>query len=313
MASTDLGPVSVVIPTYNRADLLRAALESVLAQTVPVQEIVVVDDGSTDHTPDVVRDLAAAGAPITCIALPHRNQRSAARNRGAAATTSPLVAFLDSDDLWLPWRLERQLDVWARAPRAGFAFCNVQRFDEQGVIGPLPCLHPAADYNGAILDRILVEPLAISSTLIVRRALFDRLGGFAPMRTNEDYELTLRLAAASRASYVPEVLVHMREHAGRTSRIQREIPLLDYIDLVTRFLAAHPHLPAHTRAQGRRGIANVHFKLARLYLETGDRVAARRHLWAFARLRPWDRRGPAAWLRAWGPFGARRGPAAPAR
>jgi glycosyltransferase involved in cell wall biosynthesis len=308
MPITDLGPVSVVIPTYNRADLLRAALESVLAQTVPVAEIVVVDDGSTDHTPDVVRDVAAAGAPITGITLPHRNQRGPARNRGVAATTSPLIAFLDADDLWLPRRLERQLDTWARAPRAGFAFCNVQRFDEQGLIGPLPCLDPAADYNGTILGDILREPLANSSTLIVRRALFDRLGGFALVRTSEDYEFTMRLAAAARASYVPEVLVHLREHRGRVTRSEQEMPLLDYLALVTRFLAAHPHLPPPTRAQARRGIANVHFKLARHYLDAGDRAAARRHLWALSKLRPWDRRGPAAWLQAWGPWG-RRNPA----
>jgi glycosyltransferase involved in cell wall biosynthesis len=312
MASTDLGPISVVIPTYNRADLLRAALESVLAQTVPVREIVVVDDGSTDHTPDVVRDLMAAAAPILYMPLPHRNQRAIARNHGVAATTSPLVAFLDSDDLWLPHRLERQLDAWTQAPAAGFAFCNVQRFDDQGLIG-LPCLSPTADYNGAILDHILLEPLANSSTLVVQRALFDRLGGFAPLRTNEDYEFTVRLATAARASYVPEVLVHLREHRGRVTRTEEEMPLLDYITLVTGFLAAHPRLPPRTRAQARRGLANVHFKLARHYLEGGDRAAARRHLWALARLRPWDRRSPAAWLRAWGPFGARPGPAAPAR
>ncbi len=307
------GLVSVVIPTYNRADLLQAALDSVLAQTVPVHEIVVVDDGSTDHTPDVVHALQAAGAPIIYLPLPHLNQRGAARNQGAAASSAPLIAFLDSDDLWLPRRLERQLAAWARAPGAGFAFCNVQRFDEKGLIGPQPCLPPAADYNGAILAGILLEPLAISSTLLVRRALFEQVGGFAPVRANEDYELTLRLAATSRASYVPEVLVHMREHAGRTSRIQREMPLLDYIELVAQFLAAHPELPPRTRAQGRRGIANVHFKLARLYLDYGDRTAARRHLWALGKLRPWDRRGPAAWLRAWSPFGSTAGPAAPAR
>ena len=138
MPMPELGPVSVVIPTYNRAELLRAALESVQAQTVPVREIVVVDDGSTDHTAAVVHELTAAGAPILYVPLPHLNQRGAARNRGAAATTSPLIAFLDSDDLWLPRRIERQLDAWARAPAAGFAFCNVQRFDEQGLIGPCP-------------------------------------------------------------------------------------------------------------------------------------------------------------------------------
>ncbi len=309
----DPGPVSVIIPTYNRADLLEAALDSVLTQTVPAHEIVVVDDGSTDHTPAVVHALISAGAPIIYLPLPHLNQRGAARNQGARASSAPLIAFLDSDDLWLPHRLERQLAAWAQAPGAGFAFCNVQRFDEAGLIGPLPCLPPGADYNGAILDRILLDPLAISSTLIIRRTLFEQVGGFAPVRANEDYELTLRLASQARASYVPQVLVHMREHAGRTSRAQREMPLLDYVGIVIRFLADHPTLPAATQAQGRQGIANVHFKLARLYLEEGDRAAARRHLWALGRLRPLDRRGPAAWLRAWSPFGAARGPAAPVR
>ena len=95
MPMPEFGPVSVVIPTYNRADLLRAALESVQAQTVPVREIVVVDDGSTDHTAAVVHELTAAGAPILYVPLPHLNQRGAARNRGAAATTSPLIAFLE--------------------------------------------------------------------------------------------------------------------------------------------------------------------------------------------------------------------------
>jgi glycosyltransferase involved in cell wall biosynthesis len=295
-------PLSVVIPTYNRAELLRATLDSVLAQTVPVHEIVVVDDGSTDHTPEVVRERIGWGAPIRYLQQPHRNQRSAARNAGAAATTTPLVAFLDSDDLWKPQRVERQLDALARAPDAGFAFCNVQRFDEGGLIGPQPCLAPEADYNGRILDEVLVEPLAISSTLVVRRAVFDQLGGFADLRSNEDYELTLRLAAHHTASYVPEVLVLMREHAGRTSRAQREIPLLDYTHLVATFLARSPDLPPRTRARGRRGLAKVHFKLARLYLEYEDRAAARRHLRALWRLRPWDRRALGTAWRAWAPF-----------
>ncbi|MDQ3929778.1 MAG: glycosyltransferase family 2 protein, partial [Chloroflexota bacterium] len=250
-------PISVVIPTYNRAEMLRAALESVLAQSVLPREVVVVDDGSTDHTADVVGESASRAAgrvEVIYLPGPHLNRRGDARNRGAAATTTPLVAFLDSDDLWKPQRIERQLGALEKAPEAGFAFCNVQRFDENGLVGG-PCLLPSLDFNGDILGDILEDPRAVSSTLVVRREVLERVGGFSEMRVNEDYELTLRLALRSRASYVPEVLVLMREHAGRTSRIQREIPLLDYIQIVGEFLSKHPELPRQTRARGRRGIA----------------------------------------------------------
>ncbi|HYP40423.1 MAG TPA: glycosyltransferase family A protein [Chloroflexia bacterium] len=293
-------PISVVIPTYNRADLLRAALESMLAQSVLPREVVVVDDGSTDHTAEVVGEIAdRAAGRIKVIFLqgPHLNRRGDARNRGAAATTTPLVAFLDSDDLWKPQRIERQLQALEKAPEAGFAFCNVQRFDEAGLIGG-PCLAPSLDFNGEILGDILEDPRAVPSTLVVRRNTFEQVGRFREMRINEDYELTLRLALHSQASYVPEVLVMMREHSGSTSRALREIPLLDYIQVVGEFLLKHPQLPRQTRARGRRAIANAHFKLARLYKEYGDKAAARRHIKAFVKLRPWDRRAIPAYVRS---------------
>jgi glycosyltransferase involved in cell wall biosynthesis len=295
-------PVSVVIPTYNRAELLRAALDSVQAQTAPVAEVVVVDDGSTDPTAAVVAEFVDRGLPIRYLAEPHRNRRGPLRNTGFAATTSPWVAFLDSDDLWQPERLARQLAALAEAPAAGFAFCNVQRFDESGLLG-VPCLDPAADYNGAILGHILEAPRAVSSTLLVRRDAFAAVGGFADLRMNEDHELTLRLAARYAASYVPDVLVLMREHGGRTSRRGRELPLRDYIRIIGGFLAAHPELPPATRARGRRGLANVHLKLARLYLEYGERAAARRHIRALLGLGLWNRRALAVAARAWAPGG----------
>ena len=292
-------PISVVIPTYNRADLLRATLESVLAQTVLPREVVTVDDGSTDHTAEVVREIASrAEGRLEVIFLPgpHVNRRGDARNRGAAATTTPLIAFLDSDDLWEPNRIERQLQALEKAPEVGFAFCNVQRFDENGLVGG-PCLAPSLDFNGDILGDILEDPRATSSTLVVRRDVFERVGRFSEIRADEDYELTLRLALHSQASYVPEVLVLMREHTGRTSRVQREMPLLDYIHIVTDFLSKHPELPRRTRARGRRGIANAHFKLARLYKEYGDKDAARRHIKALIKMRPWDRRAIPTYLK----------------
>lgn len=295
--------VGVVIPTYNRADLLKAALESVLAQSTPPAQIIVVDDGSTDHTTEVVADISAKAAGICDVRIlegKHENRRGEARNRGVAATSTPIVAFLDSDDIWKPERLERQLEIWRRDPHAEYAFCNVQYFNDAGLVG-VECLPAGRDFSGNILGDVLEEPRAVSSTLLVKRDAFERVGGFRDIRMNEDYELTLRLAAEYRASYVPEVLVLMREHTGRTSRQGRELPLVDSIEMIEAFMSAHPALPEDTPRKGRDSLANMHYKLAQLYTELGEHKEARTHLMTFVRMRPTDRRTLKAILRLLAP------------
>jgi glycosyltransferase involved in cell wall biosynthesis len=289
-------PVGVVIPTYNRAEMLREALASVLAQTVPPREIVVVDDGSTDHTAEVVAELSGGNVAVKLHKLPHLNRRGMARNIGVSLTTAPIAAFLDSDDVWLPERIERQLSTFDAAPNAGFAFCNMRLFNEKGWSSP-PHMPSAADYNGHILGELLLESLAASSTLMVRREAFERVGGFRDLRMNEDYELTLRLAALYPASYVPDVLVGMRDHAGRVSHIGGDLPLLDYIRMVSRFVAERPDLPASDRKLARLGIANAQVKLARRCLRRGDRRVALLHTLRLVKARPWDRRAPGLLLR----------------
>lgn len=295
--------ISVVIPTYNRAELLRATLQSVLSQTVLPKEIVVVDDGSTDHTAQVVQQTrveANGSTDVIFLPGPHVNRRSQARNTGAHTTTTPLIAFLDSDDIWKKDRIEKQLTALERAPDAGFAFCNIQRFDEStGFLSP-SCLPLERDFNGHILGDILEEPRAVSSTLVVRREAFDKLGGFREIRANEDYEFTLRLALYYQASYVPEVLVLMREHSGRTSRIQESIPLHDTIQVLNEFLDTYSaQIPPAARAKARQSLANINYKLARLHTEEGNHDVARRYLRALVRLRPWDRRTIPAYMRLW--------------
>ncbi len=305
---TTASSVSVVIPTHNRAELLRAAIESVLAQTAPVREVIVADDYSTDNTHEIVDNLASRGAPVIFVPAKDEgrrssqgrsyNVRSAARNRGVAASSGSLIAFLDSDDIWEAQRIQKQLEIWEAQPEAGFAFCNLQLFDQNGVIGE-PFLDPKLDYCGNILGKLLIEPLAVSSTLMVRRDALDAVGGWSEEAgLSEDYELTLRLAAHSVASYASSVLVLMRQHPNRTSQAHGEKTLTAFIETVNSFLATHPELPSKMRSQARKGIANVHLKLARYYLDAGDGRAARRHLNALIALRPWDRRAFPAYLRS---------------
>lgn len=289
----------MVIPTYNRAGLLQAALESVVGQSVPPAQLVVVDDGSTDNTGEVVARVkkeAEGRCEVTYVPGVHENRRGEARNRGVAATNTPIIAFLDSDDVWKPERLEKQLGAWEKDGDAGYAFCNVQYFNGEGLVGAA-CLPAGRDFSGRILGDVLEEPRAVSSTLLVKREAFERVGGFRDIRMNEDYELTLRLAAAYKASYVPEVLVLMREHEGRTSRQGREMPLVDSISMIEDFLAGHPELPKDVAGKGQGSLANMHYKLAQMYTEWGDAEKAKAHLRSFVRLKPLDRRAIKALLR----------------
>ena len=109
--------VSVIIPTYNRAHLIRQALESALAQTCRDFEIIVADDGSTDHTAEVV---AQFGSAVTYIPLPHRDQPAATRNGGLRVARGEFVAFLDSDDLFFPNKLALQIAALEAHPHVMF-------------------------------------------------------------------------------------------------------------------------------------------------------------------------------------------------
>src|SRR3990167_8128796 len=119
--------VSVVIPTYNYARYLPQAIDSVLGQTYPHIEVVVVDDGSTDESRDVLR---AYGSRIRWVQQ-ERQGVSAARNRGVRESRGDLVAFLDADDRWLPTKLERQVARWCNEPELGLVHAGEEIIDER--------------------------------------------------------------------------------------------------------------------------------------------------------------------------------------
>jgi glycosyltransferase involved in cell wall biosynthesis len=293
----DSASISVIIPTYNRGDLLVQAIQSVASQTVRPAEIVVVDDGSTDRTATVLSELADQHDNLKVVTIPHSPLVGLVRNAGVAASNGSILAFLDSDDLWQPNRLERQLAVWRERPGAGLAFCNLRVFGEAGGLPAAVYLSPGANYSGHILGELLAEPLVVPSTMMVRRDVFDRLGPFTTGPIVEDFEFVLDVAAEYEISYCPEVLVLMREHAGTRARSREELANHEYLRIVTTFLRKHPGITNRERAQARQGLANVHLKLARYYAEAGKSTLARRHIAAMARLRPWDRRLPSAFAR----------------
>lgn len=211
--------VSVVIPAYNAARFLPEAIASVRAQTRPVAEIIVVDDGSADNTQQVIESL---GEGITYLRQSNAGV-SATRNRGMALAQGEYIAFLDADDRWLPNKIEKQLAIFHAHPDV--ALVATDRSD----VGPQDQLLLASLFERqSILDeftrlagnpipqgfrRIVEVNFLPTSSVVVRKAALDEVGGFATdIRYGEDMELWARIAAKYQIVCLPEVLVHYRLH-----------------------------------------------------------------------------------------------------
>ena len=205
--------VSVIIPTYNRWPMVREAVESVLAQTAGGYELIVVDDGSTDETR---RRLADYGSRLAVLTQSRRGV-SAARNLGARRASGTYLAFLDSDDLWHPRKLERQLDFMERNPEV--EICQTDEIWIRNGVRVNPRRKhrkPSGDIFRASLELCLVSPSAV----MMRRELFERVGGFdESLPVCEDYDLWLRIAKDTEIPLVLELLVTKRGgHADQLSR-----------------------------------------------------------------------------------------------
>jgi glycosyltransferase involved in cell wall biosynthesis len=217
-----------VVPAYNRVGSIRAALESVLGQTWRDLELVVVDDGSTDGTPEAVR--AIDDPRLRLVEAPRNMGASAARNLGVAAARGPWVAFQDSDDEWLPRKLEKQM-ARLLAPGADYvaAYCGMLILDEphaagsearQGRLAPRYFPEPEErETEGDLLVPLLRRSLISTQTLVARRDLLDRVGGFdASLAALIDWDCVLRLAPLGPIAFVDEPLALQRFSANSITR-----------------------------------------------------------------------------------------------
>ena len=222
-ASTPL--VSVILPTYDRLPLLRQAVASVIAQTFGDWELIVVDDGSADGTRDW---LASLGDPrVRPLLLAHTGVPPRARQAALDAARGDWVAFLDSDDLWLPAKLELQLRQLADHSSCGWSCTGVQLVDAAGT--PIPSRPPVpwVPHSGWVLDKLLTfEASASIQTILARRSLVRDVGGLDDaFSLRDDYDLALRLAARSELWATVETLTLVRDHPARSTTLTREAEL----------------------------------------------------------------------------------------
>lgn len=264
--------ISVIMPTYNRLAWLRAAVHSVLEQTLEDWELIIADDGSDEPTRAYLRALEAdPGRSVRVLFLPHSGNPPAARNVALRAARGEYVAFLDSDDLWLPRKLELQIASLGEHPDREWSYTGIVLVDGSG--RPLENgrgLRYPATRSGWIAESLLRGEAAVTqSSVLARREALAQVGGYPEdLPICGDYELYLRLALRSEIDFVPEPLALVRRHdehycddLGALAEVRRFLGKVQRSGRV-------PHLNSVLRSRRARLLVS----LARAWLRSRARV-----------------------------------------
>lgn len=280
--------VSVVIAAYNAADFIGETLESVLAQTYPDYEIIVVDDGSMDRTADVLEQF---GEAVQYIHQENRGQ-PAARNVGIRAARGRYIAFVDADDLWMPEKLERQMGLVEKENPA-WVYADMIAFESKTGRTAFRAGEGNTLHEGNIFRPLLLGNF-IASQPLVRRDVFDDVGYFnedPATHNGEDWEMWLRIAAEYPVACVHEPLACYRLHpASMTGSMDLEEALRSRLTIVERAADRHSDKSAGLKSIAR---ARLYTNIGRKALDREERPAARRWLVQAIRNEPANR---LAWI-----------------
>jgi glycosyltransferase involved in cell wall biosynthesis len=276
--------ISVVIPTFNRAHILDSVVSSIVNQSIIPSEVIIVDDGSTDSTKEVVKDLIAKNSKFNIRYVSQENQGgNVARNRGIDEAKGEFIAFLDSDDTWDKEKLEKQLAVFQNHENVGAVYCGLRHVDlDKGTVIHEPKRsYPSGNLGSSLLIRDVTAP---TSCYMVKRRIFEKVGGFdILLKARQDWEMWIRIAQKYEIGVVPEALVNYGEHTGtRTaSNPQKEIDAYKYIR--EKYKKAIEALPLSMRLQALSAYYRRMGKVYRNY--KGNTVTAT--LWFIKALGVW--------------------------
>jgi glycosyltransferase involved in cell wall biosynthesis len=264
--------VSVVIATYNRGALLERALDSVFGQTFEDYEVLVADDGSTDDTPERLKKHRSR---VRVLQLEHQGRPARVRNRAIQEASGKYLAFLDSDDLWAPEKLERQVGLMRQDPELVLCYTDSVVEDENGRF-----LHVHSrrerPRRGWVLDALLQTNFIPVPTVLARTDLVSSAGGFEEsLRMAEDWCLWVRLALKGRIGFVDERLCTIRV-GHQTITSDKAALFQDALRAIDIIQAELPAGSRKHRASLRRGRAKMASMLARNYLFSGRAGDARR-------------------------------------
>lgn len=308
--------VSVVIPTYNRVALLPRAVASALTEIEEGDEIIIVDDGSTDATAEVARNF---GGPVRYLPVSHGGA-GAARNAGLDAAAHPLIAFLDSDDEWLPGKLAWQRAVWRRWPEVRLCFSDFQVRNREGALrrrylrrwhhesrrwtealGPAQAVGGARVHVGDIYPIMMARLYVATFTAVVRADAACPLPRFpVDLPTYEDWEFFGRVAALGPSAFVDEeTAIQHGHHLPRLTDAGTRVQAEARIQVLQRVWGSDPAFLSRHAEEYRRLLSEQRDRqrlaIARDMLKSGDAVTARvllREAHGGSRLQRWVARLP---------------------
>jgi glycosyltransferase involved in cell wall biosynthesis len=321
------GLVSVIIPTYNRAYCLARAVDSALAQTYPHIEVILIDDGSSDGTADMVAKRYGADPRVRYHAQPNGGI-SNARNTGLARATGAYVAFLDSDDEWQPWKTELQIACMRAHPELGMTWTDMVAIDPDGNIvnpsylrqmysayrwfptnddlfhrsesleafasAPADTIRGRKFYFGDIGDEMIMGNLVHTSTVIVARSRAEEVGLFREdLRfSGEDYEYHLRTCRLGPVGYLD--VASIRYQRGRSD--QATVPgnsihtASNFLRIIQPYLDSPDQLTRLSPQMQKEVLAEAHAWVGECRFELGEMGKARRHLLRSLLIKRWQAR-----------------------
>lgn len=259
--------ISIITPTYNREAFLPAAIESVLAQSYKEFELIIVDDGSTDNSRELINIYAEKDSRIKY--LYQENQRqSVARNYALSVAKGDFICFLDSDNYWPSDKLEKSIKAFEVYPDADIVYGDCITIDEQG--NELH-RHNMRRYSGRIAALLLKDNFISMNTTMTRRKCFNEMGGMSgKRRVADDYDLWLKFSARYRFQYIPEFLAYYRVMENQISS-NKKLRFETNEKIILDFLTEYPD--AVSKKERETGLSAFYIRKARHYASSDKKEA----------------------------------------
>ena len=279
--------VSVIIPTYNRAHLIGEAIQSVIDQTYPNWELIIVDDGSLDNTRNLV--MSFVNSNIRYFIIDHCGILGKVRMEGLSHATGDYIAFLDSDDIWLPTKLEYQINLLHEHIKAAYIFGHGEQFGE----GAIPPPELEKFFVGNVFLPVLIEERFVFyvPSLVFKKEVYNVLKEFdTSLISGSDIDFFLRMAYQFTGIFSNKIVVKIRKHKQNTSNRFEFTAYLDYLLMLEKFLKKN-WLP---KSQFKTIASRQFYRLSMLYHKRGFSKEATLALMKYLSIRPFHFKG---WIR----------------
>lgn len=270
--------VSVIIPVYNAEKFISKTIDSVIAQTFSDWEIIAVDDGSVDRSPQILKKYSEK-MPKKIKVITQKNKGvSIARNKAISAAKGEFIACLDQDDLWLPTKLEEQIRVLESNGEVGMVYCDSYVIDENGKIIKKSVMESILSrsfirpkkFRGDIFDELFCVNFISLETVVVRKSVLKKVGLFNPkFKIAEDYDLFLRIAREYPIEFIPKQLSMFRAHPRGASR-NVELRVLEEFEILEWWIQHDLTLRNRLQKEIKLKKLNLHASMIKYQLAKGN-------------------------------------------